>query len=119
MAIEGFQDLDFQEFHERELPQRLASGNGAEAALAVKKMGSLAFRVPEGQAYTYLSDGDGISIRPGEELADTVIEIDSEIWQGCRTVATWSIFTPSKGMELHLAASIDRRAAIIPGRRTL
>ncbi len=82
MAIEGFQDLDFREFHEGELLARLASGNGAQAALAVKKLGSLAFRTPEGQAYTYVADGDGIAIRPGEDLADTVIEIDSEIWQG-------------------------------------
>ncbi len=82
MAIEGFQDLDFQQFHERELPQRLAAGNGMQAALAVKKLGSLAFRTPEGLAYTYVSDGDGIAVLPGEELADTVIEIESEIWQG-------------------------------------
>jgi hypothetical protein len=82
MAIEGFQDLDFREFHESELPRRLASGNGAEASLAVEKAGSLAFRIPDGPAYTYLAGTDGISILPGEELADTVIEIDSEIWQG-------------------------------------
>ena len=82
MAIEGFQDLDFQEFHEFELPRRLASGNGAQAAMAVRKLGSIAFRTPEGRAYTYLADGDGIAVRPGDEQADTVIEIDPEIWQG-------------------------------------
>ena len=82
MAIEGFQDLDFQQFHERELPQRMASGNGVQAALAVKKLGSLAFRTPEGRAYTYVADGEGIAILPGEERADTVIEIDPEIWRG-------------------------------------
>ncbi len=82
MAVEGFQDLDFHEFHRRELPERLAAGNGAMAGRACHRYGSLALRLPDGSAYTYIPSPDGIEIASGDELADTVIEIDHESWEG-------------------------------------
>ena len=41
---EPFPTLDFDDYHRTELPRRLASGSGAEAAKGVSGAGSLAFR---------------------------------------------------------------------------
>ncbi len=82
MAVAGFEDLDFHEFHRRELPRRLAEGNGATAARAVARLGGLAFRLPGGAAYTYLPRRDAIEIAPGDEAAQTVIELAHDAWQG-------------------------------------
>ena len=47
-----FPSLDFQDFHRNELPRRLAEGNGAIAARDdLARIGPLAFRLPEGDAY--------------------------------------------------------------------
>lgn len=82
MAAEGFESLDFLRFHSEELPRRLAAGNGALAARAVARLGSLAFRLPGGEAYTYLGRGDRMEVVRGDESADTVLEISQEAWEG-------------------------------------
>lgn len=82
MAIEGFEDLDFRAFHQGELPRRLAAGNGPLAAPAVARLGSLAFRIPDGDAYTYVPQDGGIEVREGDAGADTVVEIPAEAWEG-------------------------------------
>ena len=51
---DGFEPLDFHRFHREELPRRLRAGNGALAARDARRLGSLAFRLPDGAAYTYL-----------------------------------------------------------------
>lgn len=78
----GFETLDFDDFHRVELPRRLAAGNGARAAEGAPKRNSLAFRLSEGSAYTYVSREGGIDIVLGDDAADTVIELDHEFWQG-------------------------------------
>jgi ectoine hydroxylase-related dioxygenase (phytanoyl-CoA dioxygenase family) len=82
MAVAGFADLDFHAFHREELPRRLGDGRGAMAARAVAAQGSLAFRLPTGDAYTYRSCGDAIELTPGDTSADTVIELPLEAWEG-------------------------------------
>lgn len=82
MAACGFADLDFHAFHRDELPRRIAAGNGSLAAPAVARTGSLAFRLPNGDGYTYTSLGGTIVVRPGDEAADTVIGISSDAWEG-------------------------------------
>ncbi len=42
--------LDFQRFHERELPELLRDGRGTEAFRAASSYGSLGFRRSEGGA---------------------------------------------------------------------
>ena len=71
---------DFHRFHREELPRRLAAGNGALAAPGARRLRSLAFRLPSGDAYTYRPEPDGVAIVPGDETADTVIEVSPEIW---------------------------------------
>ncbi len=74
--------LDFDEFHRSVLPRQMADGRGAEAARAVRRLGSLAFRRSEGGAYSYVPRDGGIDVVPGDASADTVLELSHESWQG-------------------------------------
>jgi ectoine hydroxylase-related dioxygenase (phytanoyl-CoA dioxygenase family) len=78
----AFAPLDFDAFHREELPRRLAAGNGALAAPGASSLGSLAFRLPDGNAYTYQPVEGGIEVLAGDAGADTVIELEPEIWEG-------------------------------------
>jgi hypothetical protein len=79
---EAFPTLDFHEFHRGELQRRLAAGHGALAAADdLERIGSLAFRIQEGGAFTYLPKPGGIEIVEGEDRARTVIEISRALWQ--------------------------------------
>ncbi|HEX2485257.1 MAG TPA: phytanoyl-CoA dioxygenase family protein [Myxococcota bacterium] len=71
---------DFHRFHREELPRRLAAGNGALAARGARRLRSLAFRLPSGEAYTYRPTGTGVDVVPGDETADTVIELAPDIF---------------------------------------
>ncbi|MGH0031465.1 MAG: phytanoyl-CoA dioxygenase family protein [Myxococcota bacterium] len=78
----GFPTLDFDDFHRSELPRRLAAGNGAVAARdQLERIGALAFRLPEGPAFTYVPRADGVDVVEGDAPAKTVIEISREDWQ--------------------------------------
>ncbi len=82
MAVEGFEELDFHAFHAERLPGLLADGRGAMAARAAREHGSLAFRLSDGSAFTYIPQEGGVEIRAGDERADTVIALDHEAWEG-------------------------------------
>jgi hypothetical protein len=82
MAVAGFENLDFDAFHRAELPRRIAAGNGALAAPAVARQGSLAFRLPDGAAFTYVARDGAMVVEPGDESADTVIGIAADAWEG-------------------------------------
>ena len=60
MAVAGFAALDFHAFHQDELPRRLQDGNAALAAPALNDLASLAFRLPDGAAYTYVPQPAGV-----------------------------------------------------------
>jgi len=77
-----FEPVDFDAFHRDELPRRLARGNGALAAADIPRIGSLAFRLTGGDAYSYVPRPDGIDVVPGDATAQTVIQLDHEWWQG-------------------------------------
>ena len=77
-----FPPLDFDRYHRETLPLALAAGNGVLAARAAHGLGSLAFRLREGGAYSYRPAGDRIEIDAGDAGADTVIELDREAWEG-------------------------------------
>lgn len=82
MAVAGFQALSFDGFHEGELATKIAGGRGALAAKALDGLRSLAFRLPDGAAWTYRPVEGGVVLERGETGADTLIAIDHESWEG-------------------------------------
>ena len=77
-----FPTIDFDRYHREALPPLLDAGRGPLVAEAARGLGSLAFRLREGPAYTYRRHDRGVEILPGDDAADAVIELDSESWQG-------------------------------------
>ncbi|MEN8160887.1 MAG: hypothetical protein ABFS41_12510, partial [Myxococcota bacterium] len=73
--------LDFHHYHRETLPALLREGRGAMAARGVGRLGGLAFRLPDGNAYSYVPEGEGMAVVKGEAAAETVIEVDEEIWR--------------------------------------
>ena len=73
--------LDFDRYHREELPALLAAGRGLLAARGARSLGSLAFRLPDGGAYTYRPTPAGMDVLAGDAAADTVIELSAELWQ--------------------------------------
>ncbi|MDX1650596.1 MAG: hypothetical protein R3263_12155, partial [Myxococcota bacterium] len=82
MGVAGFPELDFDGWHRDVLPDLLARGRGAEALRGLDGPGSLALRLPDGRAWTYAPGPQGLAARPGDEAADTVVELDADAWQG-------------------------------------
>lgn len=74
-----FDRLDFDRFHGETLP-RLVRANGRLAGRAAQVTGPLAFRLPDGRAYTYGIGGDGVQVGPGDEDARTVVALTEAAW---------------------------------------
>lgn len=74
----------FHDFHQIELPGRLAAGNGPLAHPVVAPLGSLALVTSAG-AYTYQAVDGSVDVVAGEDTADTVIEIGLDDWVGLAT----------------------------------
>ncbi len=73
-----FERLDFDDFHRTQVPTLLALGNGRPAAGVVTD--AIAFRLPDGRSYTFEPVGGDIEVRPGDEGARTVVELDEAAW---------------------------------------
>lgn len=79
-------DVDFGWFHEVELPDRLAGGNGRLACGDVTEVGPIALRLAGTDlGYTYLPVAGGIEVVAGCDGARTVVEIDQAAWNGLAT----------------------------------
>jgi hypothetical protein len=79
----GFASIDFHDFHRRELPERIAAGNGILAAAAAEEAGALAFQLQDsGESYTYVPSQGSIEVRPGDDDAQTVVRVPRESWEG-------------------------------------
>ncbi len=74
-----FPVLDFDEFH-RELPARLAAGNGAKARAALRDEHTVALRVPGSGGYTYRPAAGTIEVLAGTDTATTVVELEAGTW---------------------------------------
>jgi hypothetical protein len=73
--------IDFDEFHRRELPQRLARGNGELAFADLKDAPPLGFRLPGSPGYTYLPDRGTVRVESGTSATDTLVELDLNSWR--------------------------------------
>jgi len=82
MAIEGFAPVDFHAYHRDELPEKLRAGGGEAAAPGLLGLEGLAFQLPTGDAYSYVPRDGGVAVEAGAGAAATVIEIQSEDWEG-------------------------------------
>jgi hypothetical protein len=72
--------LDFDQFHRETVPS-LQSANGPLAARAASRAsGPLAFRLPDGRAWTYNVGDDAVLVRPGDHDAETVASLREEDW---------------------------------------
>jgi hypothetical protein len=76
----GFGLIDFDEFHRVELPRRLAAGNGPLAAADLEGARPIAFRLPDGRAYTYTPTAVGFDVTPGDDTAATIVELTDQDW---------------------------------------
>lgn len=83
MALpDGFPAIDFDDFHRRALPAALRAGRARLVAGHATDLPALAFRLPDGRAYTYRAVDDGVAIEPGDADASTVLAIAPDDWCG-------------------------------------
>jgi hypothetical protein len=79
----GFPLIDFDELHRESLPAWLADGRGElarQAVAAAPGVRPIAFRLPDGRAYTYAPEGSGVEVVPGTDGAATVVEMSADTW---------------------------------------
>lgn len=78
----GFAAIDFDDFHRRTLPERIASGRGTLVARDASGLPSLALRLDDERAFTYRGDGATVAITPGDAAADTVLVLAADDFSG-------------------------------------
>jgi hypothetical protein len=71
-----FAAIDFDGFHTRTLPDRIAAGNGRLAGADVAGAPPLGLRVG-GTAYTYVPAGGTVDVCAGDDDAVTLVELDA------------------------------------------
>lgn len=75
-----FEPVDFDAFCAERVFELLAGGNGRLAAQAVSGADPLAFRLPDGRAYTFAAEAGDVVVRPGDRTAATVVLLSEEAW---------------------------------------
>ena len=75
----AFERLDFDQFHRQRVPELLA-GNGPLATATAGGLRPVAFRLPDGRAWTYAVGDDGLEVRPGDDDAATVVALTEDDW---------------------------------------
>ena len=73
---ERFAPIDFEHFHAVVLPEKLGSRPSADLG----GLRPIAFRMPDGAAYTYAASGSRIAVEAGDAGASTVVELDPRSW---------------------------------------
>jgi hypothetical protein len=82
--------MNFDDFHQRELPVLLAKGQGVAAARDIGDGRSLTLRMAGGNAFTYRSTAGDMVVEPGHD-ADVVVELTEDAFEDLLTEA-WSVF---------------------------
>ena len=73
-----FETVEFEEFHQITLPKLIDGGHGAVAAGDLRGVGPIAFKVPDGTAYSYVPGPDTVELWSTDVAADTVVELSRE-----------------------------------------
>jgi hypothetical protein len=75
----GYAAVDFEEFHQKELPRRLREGVSDRIIWDVKDAAPIAITLPGGRAFSYLVKNGQVCVEPGVvDTAETVVDINSE-----------------------------------------
>jgi len=80
VGFAALRTVDFDTFHRRELPRLLRERGPVFTPSDRRTVRSLAFRLPDGRAYTYVPTGPSFTVEPGCDGAATVVELDLEEW---------------------------------------
>jgi hypothetical protein len=85
VANDRFGPIDFERFHEEDLPARLAEHPSVLTSADSRSVRPIAFRLEDGRSYTYVPEssgrgGVGITVEPGDHDAHTVVDIAYEDW---------------------------------------
>jgi hypothetical protein len=80
VANDRFGPIDFDEFHQDLLPQRLAKKPRIFTAADRGAVRPIAFRLDDGRAYTYTPVDDIFAVEPGDANAHTVIALSHADW---------------------------------------
>jgi hypothetical protein len=80
--LAGFPAVDFDEFHRRELPERLRRGASRRVAWDVAGKAPISIGLPDGRSYTYLCRRGEVEVEPGIRAdSETVLVLaDEESW---------------------------------------
>jgi hypothetical protein len=77
----GFAAVDFDEFHCDVVPSRTDTEVARAAATFVRDLAPIAFRLPDGRAYTFVGGRDAVTIESGDASAGVVVELSEPDWQ--------------------------------------
>ena len=78
----GLVAWDFDDFHRRELPHRLAAGVNTQVSWDLAGAAPFSIALKDGRAYSYAMDGGAVRVMRGiHEQAQCVIEIEERAWQ--------------------------------------
>jgi ectoine hydroxylase-related dioxygenase (phytanoyl-CoA dioxygenase family) len=86
---ERFGPIDFEWFHEEELPALLRQRGRVFSEADASVVRPLGVQLSDGRGYTYVPDGSTFSVRPGTAGATTVVELSSDAW----CAFTWELKT--------------------------
>jgi ectoine hydroxylase-related dioxygenase (phytanoyl-CoA dioxygenase family) len=77
---ERFGPIDFDWFHQEELPALLERRGATISETDAGVVRPLGFQLPDGRAYTYVPEGKTFSVRSGTSAAQTVVELSHDAW---------------------------------------
>jgi len=86
---ERFGPIDFDRFHEEELPALLHQRGAIFSETDAPVVRPLGIQLSDGRAYTYVPEGSTFSVRPGTDAATTVVELSPDAW----CAFTWELKT--------------------------
>jgi hypothetical protein len=86
---ERFGPIDFDRFHDEELPALLSRRRDVFSGADAPVVRPLGIQLSDGRAYTYVPDGSTFSVQPGAAAATTVVELSLEAWRAF----TWELKT--------------------------
>jgi hypothetical protein len=73
--------LDFDHFHRQTVPSLIHANGPLAARAASSATRPLAFRLPDGRAWTYCIGDRGVAVVPGDDEAETVVALSEAAWR--------------------------------------